>query len=125
MSELWRSLTQGGSWTPRERLIGLWVRRVIVVVTVLGVMGWNFHMQRRGAENLVWTEWVNEQCQAGDESRCMSYASFSDKSGMPNSRFWTQNPQQQQLAQCIELKGWMLLNPIQEVDYSRLADRCR
>lgn len=125
MSEVWRSLTEGGNWTPRERRVGRWIRRALLVAVVVGLLGWNAHMQRRGAQSQVWIEWVNNQCQSGDDSRCMSYVAFSDKSGMPNGRFWTQNPKQAEIAHCIEMKGWTRLNPIQAVDYTELANHCR
>lgn len=125
MSELWRSLTEGGRWTPRERRIGRWVGRILLVVLALGLFEWNVHMQRLGAQSQVWKEWVNTQCQTGDEATCMSYVAYANKSGLPTGRFWTENPELHQKAMCIKSKAWRTLSSIQMVDYSQLSSQCR
>ncbi|QRD62721.1 hypothetical protein H8Z72_23490 (plasmid) [Xanthomonas citri pv. citri] len=124
MSEVWRSLVQGGSWSARERAVGRWLRRLLLLGLVAAGLKWNAHMQRVGAEHQVWMEWVNEQCRTGDRERCLSYLDVALKSGLAGGRFWDENPRLVAVARCVERKGWLHVVPIR-LDYSEFAQQCR
>ncbi len=124
MNEVWRSLTRGGTWSERERKIGRWLRRSLLLGVVVGALAWNDHMQRVGAENQIWREWVNEQCSTGDTSRCLSYRYFALKSGLAGERFWQENPNLDAVASCVYRKGWQHLIPVR-LDYSEFSAQCR
>lgn len=123
MNEVWRSLRHGGNWTDRERLVGLWLKRILVAGAVIGILFWNQHMQRLGAESHVWNQWVNEQCRTGDASRCMSYVDVSLKSGLPSQKFWTEHPEMRLEVNCIIRQGWYRAYPMR-TDFSSLAAVC-
>ncbi|MCW0399239.1 hypothetical protein NB700_001795 [Xanthomonas sacchari] len=124
MSEVWRSLKHGGNWTPFERKVGVWLRRLLLLGLLCATLAWNGHMQRVGAENQVWRDWVNEQCRTGDRVRCMSYRDFAVKSGLAGNQFWLANPKLRAVARCAERKGWLHVVPMR-LDYSDFAEQCR
>jgi hypothetical protein len=123
MKELFVTLVHGGNWTDRERRIGRWIRNTVLVLLAIGALVWNHHWQKLGAQNLIWTQWVNAQCQTGERDACMSYVDFARPSGMPDDKFWTAHPDLAATAGCVERMGWITLS-VGRQDYTGLLDLC-
>ena len=123
MNELLVTLVHGGNWTERERMVGRWIKRLLVVLLSIVAVAWNFHWQKLGSQNQVWRSWVNEQCRTGVRDQCMSYVDFALPSGMPAAKFWTAHPQLAATASCVERAGWITFS-IGRQDYSSLQAMC-
>ncbi|APO97621.1 hypothetical protein IPT12_14880 [Xanthomonas perforans] len=123
MNELLVALVHGGNWTARERRIGRWVRHILLVLLTVSALAWNHHWQQLGAQNLVWTNWVNAQCKTGLREVCMSYVDFARPSGMPSQKFWSAHPDLAATAECVERMGWLTLS-VGRQDYTGLLEKC-